>query len=382
MTSKQTDEAATVEGLFEIVDRGFGFLRQLKANYRPRPGDAFVPASLVREAALSDGLYLAGPSAPPSDENRRSGNRGPQLARVDEINGEASSRFEPPVPFADLVSVDPTEPLHLARTGEDVAMRAVELVTPIGKGQRGIIVAAPKAGKTTLIEQLAAGIAGNHPEVTLLVALIDERPEEVTHLKRSVRGEVVASSSDESTEDQLRIARLMLERAKRLVEQGKDVVVLLDSITRFGRASNRGQVGRGKTMSGGIDSRALEFPRKFFGSARNAENGGSLTILATAIVNSGSQMDEVIFQEFKGTGNMELVLDRRIAERRVFPAIDVSASGTRKEEKLFDAWELPRVQALRRALATLKPVEAAEYLLKAIRETSSNRELLERIPIT
>jgi transcription termination factor Rho len=203
----------------------------------------------------------------------------------------------------------------------------------------------------------------------------------VTHLRRSVRGEVVASSSDEATEDQLRLARLMLERAKRLVEQGKDVVLLLDSLTRFGRASNRGQTGRGKTMSGGIDSRALEFPRKFFGAARNIEGGGSLTILATAIVGSGSQMDEVIFQEFKGTGNMELVLDRRVAERRVFPAIDVNASGTRKEEKLFDAWELPRVNGLRRALSTLKPVEAAEHLLKAVRDSRSNRELLERVPV-
>jgi transcription termination factor Rho len=211
--------------------------------------------------------------------------------------------------------------------------------------------------------------------------LIDERPEEVTHFKRAVRGEVVASSSDEATEDQLRLTRLMLERAKRLVEQGRDVVLLLDSLTRFGRASNRGQAGRGKTLSGGMDSRALEFPRKFFGAARNIEGGGSLTILATVIVGSGSQMDEVIFQEFKGTGNMELVLDRRIAERRIYPAIDVSASGTRKEEKLFTAWELPRVQALRRALATQKPPEAAEYLLKALRESSSNRELLERIPV-
>jgi transcription termination factor Rho len=367
-----------VEGLLELTDRGYGFLRQRLANYRPRPGDPFVPPALVRDAGLVEGLYIVADAAEP-DAGRRGG--GPQIVQIREINGAAASAYDPPAQFGDLVSIDPTERLRLSRGSEDVAMRAVELVTPIGKGQRGLIVAAPKAGKTTLVEQLAGGIAANHPEVDLLVVLIDERPEEVTHLKRSVRGEVVASSSDESTEDQLRLTRLVLERAKRLVEQGRDVVLLLDSLTRFGRASNRGQAGRGKTLSGGIDSRALEFPRKFFGAARKVEGGGSLTILATAIVGSGSQMDEVIFQEFKGTGNMELVLDRRVAERRIFPAIDINASGTRKEEKLFTEWELPRVQALRRALSTLKPPEAAEHLVKAVRDSASNEELLGRIPV-
>jgi transcription termination factor Rho len=366
------------EGLLELSDRGYGFLRQQKANYRPRPGDPFVPPALVRDAGLLDGLYVEGETAP-ADASRRGG--GPQVVRILAINGEPVDVYDPPAPYGDMVSIDPTERLALSRGGDDIAMRAVELVTPVGRGQRGLIVAAPKAGKTTLVEQLAAGISANQPDVVLLVVLIDERPEEVTHLKRSVRGEVVASSSDESTEDQLRLTRLVLERAKRLVEQGRDVVLLLDSLTRFGRASNRGQVGRGKTLSGGVDSRALEFPRKFFGAARNIEGGGSLTILATVIIGSGSQMDEVIFQEFKGTGNMELVLDRRIAERRIYPAIDINASGTRKEEKLFTEWELPRVQALRRALATQKPPEAAEYLLKAVRETTSNQELLERIPV-
>ena len=367
-----------VEGLLELTDRGYGFLRQRTANYRPRPGDPFVPPALVRDAGLVEGLYIVADAAEP-ETGRRGG--GPQIVQIREINGAAASSYDPPAQFGDFVSVDPVERLRLSRGPEDVAMRAVELVTPIGKGQRGLIVAAPKAGKTTLVEQLASGIAANHPEVDLLVVLIDERPEEVTHLKRSVRGEVVASSSDESTEDQLRLTRLVLERAKRLVEQGRDVVLLLDSLTRFGRASNRGQAGRGKTLSGGIDSRALEFPRKFFGAARKVEGGGSLTILATAIVGSGSQMDEVIFQEFKGTGNMELVLDRRVAERRIFPAIDVNASGTRKEEKLFTEWELPRVQALRRALSTLKPPEAAEHLVKAVRDSASNEELLGRIPV-
>jgi len=363
-----------VEGLVEISDRGFAFLRQPKAGYKPRSGDPFIPPQLVRSAGLLDGLVVRGDAID-------SGRRGPQLERITSINGEDASTYDPPKPFADLVSIDPTERLALARGPEDVSMRVVELVAPIGKGQRGLIVAAPKAGKTTLVEQLALGIAENHPEVTLIVALIDERPEEVTHLKRSVRGEVVASSSDESTEDQLRLARLLLDRARRLVEQGRDVVLLLDSLTRFSRASNRG-TGRGRTMSGGIDAGALDFPRKFFGAARNVEGGGSLTVLATIIVGSGSQMDEVIFQEFKGTGNMELVLDRRIAERRIFPAVDVNASGTRKEEKLFDDWELPRVRLLRRALSSQKAPEAAEYLLQAIRTSTSNRELLEKIPVT
>jgi transcription termination factor Rho len=377
----QDNDAQAVEGLFEPTERGFGFLRQSKASYRPRPGDPFVPPAVVRDAGLLEGLYIKGIAGSSEDGGRTAGRRGPQLEYVTEINGQPISRFEPRTIFADAVSVDPTERLKIARGRDDVAMRALDLIAPIGKGQRGLIVAAPKAGKTTLIEQIATGIAVNHPEVTLLVVLIDERPEEVTHLKRSVRGEVVAASADEATEDQLRLTRLMLERAKRLVEQGDDVVLLLDSLTRFGRASNRGQSGRGKTMSGGIDTRALEFPRRFFGAARKVDGGGSLTVLATVIVGSGSQMDEVIFQEFKGTGNMELVLERRIAERRVFPAIDVNASGTRKEEKLFDAWELPRVQALRRALSTLKPVEAAEHLLRAVRESASNRELLERVPL-
>lgn len=379
--SDQNENTDAVEGLFEVTDRGFGFLRQRKLTFRPRAGDPFVAAHLVRDANLIDGLYLRALVDAEASGGRSGGARGPQVQQILEINGEPGSRYAPAAAFSDLVSIDPLEQLKLARSGEDVSMRALELLAPIGKGQRGLIVAPPKAGKTTLIEHLASGIAENHPEVELIVVLIDERPEEVTHLRRSIRGDVVAASSDESTDDQLRLARLMLERAKRLVEGGRDVVVLLDSLTRFGRASNRGQMGRGKTMSGGVDSRALEFPRKFFGAARNVEHGGSLTILATAIVGTGSQMDEVIFQEFKGTGNMELVLDRRLAERRIFPAFDVNASGTRKEEKLFTEWELPRVRNLRRALASLKSAEATEYLLKAITASQSNRELLERIPV-
>ncbi len=370
----------TVTGLLEAGDRGLGYLRDLGTNVRVRPSDPIVPAALMREAGLTEGLVIEG-GVEESTGGERRAPRAPQLATVERINGVQTPVWRPDTAFADLVSVDPDRVLELARGAGDVSMRVVELISPIGRGQRGLIVAPPKSGKTTLIEQLAAGISENQSDVELIVVLIDERPEEVTHIRRSIRGEVVASSSDEDTGDQLRLARLMLERAKRLVESGRDVVLLLDSITRFGRASNRGQSGRGRTMSGGIDTRALEFPRKFFGAARNTENGGSLTILATAIVGSGSQMDEVIFQEFKGTGNMELVLDRRIAERRLFPAIDVAQSGTRKEEKLFSEWELPRVRSLRRALSTLKPVEATEALLKAVRDSSSNRELLDRVPV-
>ena len=377
MAETETNDRSGAEGLLELTDRGFGFLRQRKNNYRVMSGDVYVPPALIREARLVEGLYLKGEATRQGDSAPR---RGPQLERITEINGAESSVYAPQRPFAELVSIDPETPLRLSRGAESVSARVVELIAPIGKGQRGLVVAAPKTGKTMLIEELAAGVAENHPEVALIVLLIDERPEEVTHLKRAVRGEVVASSSDESTESQLRLSRLMLERAKRLVEEGRDVLILLDSITRFGRASNRGQSGRGKTMSGGIDSRALEFPRKFFGAARNVEAGGSLTIIATALVDTGSQMDEVIFQEFKGTGNMELVLDRRLAERRIFPAIDINASGTRKEEKLFSEWELPRMRKLRRALAGLKPAEAMEHLLRVIGETDSNRALLEKVP--
>ena len=368
----------SVAGLLEIGERGFGFLRDPKVNFRARTGDPFVTARLIEDAGLDEGLLIEGGADEPAAADRRTG-RGPQLVSIRHINGVEASVWKPDVPFAELVSIDPEDPFRLARGPDDLAMRVVELVAPIGHGQRGLIVAPPKSGKTTLIEQLATGFSENHPDVDLLVVLIDERPEEVTHLKRTIRGEVVASTSDEDTEVQLRLARLMLERAKRLVEAGRHVVLLLDSITRFGRASNRGQAGRGRTMSGGIDTRALEFPRKFFGAARNAEDGGSLTILATAIVGSGSQMDEVIFQEFKGTGNMEIILDRQIAERRIFPAVDVLKSGTRREELLMTADDLRQRHTLRRALAEMSSIEAAQFLNDRLSKTQTNRGFLETL---
>ena len=375
--ASHTEPTQSVEGILELTDTGAGHLRDATVSYRVRATDPFVAADLVREARLDQGLVVGGPAASVT----RNGRARLELSSVASINGLPADRRSAVAPFGDLVSIDPFERLNLVRGGTDVSMRVLELVAPVGKGQRGLLVAAPKAGKTTLIEQIAEGVSANHPEAVLLVVLVDERPEEVTHLRRTIKGDVVAATSDESTEDQLRLAGLMLERARRIVEDGRNAVLLLDSLTRLGRASNRGQSGRGRTMSGGVDSRALEFPRKFFGAARKIEGGGSLTILATVIVGSGSQMDDVIFQEFKGTGNMELVLDRRLAEQRIFPAVDVNASGTRKEEKLFDEWELARVRALRRALSTLKPADAMQRLLKAIGETDSNRALLERIPV-
>jgi transcription termination factor Rho len=314
--------------------------------------------------------------------SRRGGGSGPsrELGSIETINGLPPGKLPETPPYTELVSEHPSEALKLAQAADGpLSLRVIDLITPIGKGQRGLIVAAPKTGKTILLEQIGHSIAEHYPEVHLIVLLIDERPEEVTHMRRNINGEVVASSSDGTSANHIRVARLMLERARRLVEMNQDVVILLDSITRLGRASNRQQKGRGKTMTGGIDSRALEFPRQFFGAARNIEGGGSLTILGTALVDTGSQMDEIIFQEFKGTGNMELVLDRRLAESRIFPAIDISRSGTRREEMLFTKQELPRVHLLRRALAGMKPVEAMNLLLNKMKKTPSNDALLNQI---
>jgi transcription termination factor Rho len=298
---------------------------------------------------------------------------------ADTVNGLPVKELSSIRPFNALVSEHPTEAIWLSPGEESLSLRVIDLITPVGKGQRGLIVAAPKTGKTILLEQIGCSIAKHYPDIHLIVLLIDERPEEVTHMRRTINGEVIASSADGTTANHIRVARLMLERARRLVELGGDVVILLDSITRLGRASNRQQKRRGKTMTGGIDSRALEFPRQFFGAARSIESGGSLTILGTALVDTGSQMDEIIFQEFKGTGNMELVLDRRLAESRIFPAIDISRSGTRREEMLFDEKELPKVHLLRRALAGLKPVEAMNLLLNKMKKTQSNEALLNEI---
>ncbi|HLG13705.1 MAG TPA: transcription termination factor Rho [Blastocatellia bacterium] len=368
-----------VSGVLELNEKGFGFLRQAAANYLPSLKDVFVGRSVIQLFKLREGVHVSGRAAPSPDSRGRK--QSDQLIDVAEINGLSPDQYALTPEFAELTSVDPTERLELSAGSDNISMRVLDLIAPIGKGQRGLIVAPPKTGKTTLIEEIAEAVADNHPEVHLVVLLVDERPEEVTHMKRRVRGEVIASSADQSGPLHLQMARLVLERVKRMVECGQDVVMLLDSITRLARAANRETSRRGKTMSGGVDSRAMEFPRRFFGAARKAEQGGSLTIMGTALIDTGSQMDEVIFNEFKGTGNLEIVLDRRLAERRIFPAIDISKSGTRKEEKLFDADVLPQIHLLHRALAGKKPVEAMELLLKGLSDTRDNAEFLNRLKV-
>ncbi|MGA9771531.1 MAG: transcription termination factor Rho [Blastocatellia bacterium] len=364
-------------GVLQINEKGFGFLRHAINNYQPSPKDIFVPRNIIQKFALREGVMVSGTAG--LSDNGRGRHQADQLTDISDINGLAPEDYSRLTEFTRLTSVDPTERLELSTGNDNISMRVLDLIAPIGKGQRGLIVAPPKTGKTTIIEQIAESIADNHPETHLVVLLIDERPEEVTHLKRRVRGEVIASSADQDSDLHLLVARLVHERVKRMVESRQDVVMLLDSITRLARASNRETSRRGRTMSGGVDSRAMEFPRKFFGAARKAEEGGSLTIIGTALVDTGSQMDEVIFQEFKGTGNLEIVLDRKLAERRIFPAIDISKSGTRKEEKLFDAQTMTRINMLRRALAGKKSVEAMELLLKGLTETANNRQFLDRI---
>ena len=390
MTTDRPSESLA-EGLLELDGHGGGYLRRGRNSYLPSPDDPKISQRLIEEHSLREGLLVTGPTAmgrSSSHRSRRGGGGGNrtfiELTAVEAVNGFAARDLPAVHHFSDLVSLNPNKFLRLSGgpTSDNLSLRVIDLITPIGRGQRGLIVAAPKTGKTILLEQIGQAVAELHPEVHLIVLLIDERPEEVTHFRRTVQGEVVASSADSTAASHLRVARLMLERSRRLVEMGKDVFILLDSITRLGRASNREQRGKGKTMTGGIDSRALEFPRQFFGAARNAEEGGSLTILGTALVDTGSQMDEVIFQEFKGTGNMELVLDRRLAESRVFPAIDISGSGTRREEMLFSPEELPKIHLLRRALADLKPTEAMNLLLDRMKKTKSNQELLASIRLS
>jgi transcription termination factor Rho len=364
-------------GVLQINEKGYGFLRQASNSYLPGPKDVFVPRNLIQKFSLREGVDIIGTAVPPSNGQGR--NQSDQLAEVEQINGLTPEQYARTPLFNDLVSIDPTERLELSAGNDKMSMRVLDLIAPIGKGQRGLIVAPPKTGKTTLIEEIAESVADNHPETHLVVLLVDERPEEVTHMRRRVRGEVIASSADQGSDLHLQVARLVLERVKRMVECGQHVVMLLDSITRLARASNRETSRRGKIMSGGVDSRAMEFPRRFFGAARNAEHGGSLTIIGTALIDTGSQMDEVIFQEFKGTGNLEVVLDRKLAERRIFPAIDISKSGTRKEEKLFDPETLPQIHLLRRALAGKKPVEAMELLLKGLSESPDNAGFLSRL---
>jgi len=360
-------------GYLEISEKGFGFLRSPEGFFAPKPTDIFLTPDTIKKNFLREGCFVAGPLQPPHRGNN------PQLKQVDTVNGMPFSEYEKSVRFENLVTIDPIEKFKLETSPDLIETRIIDLVTPIGKGTRGLIVAPPRTGKTTILKQIANAITQNHPEVHVLVLLIDERPEEVTDFQRSVKAEVVASSNDQEIETHVRLSRFMIERCRRMVETGKDVFVLLDSLTRVARAYNNVHGGSGRTMTGGVDARALEIPRKIFASARKTENGGSLTIIATALVETGSRMDELIFQEFKGTGNMELVLDRKLADRRIFPAIDIPRSGTRKEEKLYPPKYYEAIRKLRRMMVDLNSIEAMETLITAVKKYKTNEEMLEKL---
>jgi transcription termination factor Rho len=368
-----SDDKKTAEGVLEMHGKGgYGFLRNAARNYAPQGGDVSVPGPLLSRFGLREGLHISGPLESPRH------NSGPRLAKIEFVEGQPVEQYRSRK-FDDLTPIDPHEQIVLETEGGPLTTRVMDLLTPIGKGQRGLIVAPPRTGKTVLLQHIAEAVTRNHPEMHLIMLLIDERPEEVTDIRRTVRGEVIASSSDRDSTSHARTAELAVERAKRLAEQGRSVFVLLDSLTRLARAYNRNAGNSGRTMSGGIDSRALELPKRLFGAARAFEEGGSLTVLGTALIDTGSRMDEIIFQEFKGTGNMEMVLDRRLAERRVYPALDIAASGTRKEERLLPQEVLQRVTLLRRSLVQMKPIEGMESMVKKLGEYPSNSAFLDRI---
>lgn len=368
---KEFDGAISNEGVLEIMQDGYGFLRSSDYNYLASPDDIYVSPSQIKLFGLKTGDTCKGSIRPPKE-----GEKYFALLKVESVNGKTTEEIRDRVAFEYLTPLFPEEKLNLSTTGTDMSMRILDLFSPIGKGQRGMIVAQPKTGKTVLLKNIANAIAANHPEVYLLVLLIDERPEEVTDMARSVKAEVIASTFDEQAERHVKVASIVLEKAKRMVECGHDVVILLDSITRLARAYNTVVPSSGKILSGGVDANALHKPKRFFGAARNIENGGSLTIIATALIETGSKMDEVIFEEFKGTGNMELQLDRKLSNKRVYPAIDVTASGTRREDLLLKEEELQRVWILRKYMADMNSNEAMELLLSRMKGTRNNDEFL------
>jgi transcription termination factor Rho len=359
------------EGVLEVLPDGFGFLRAPDYNYLPGPDDIYVSPSQIRKFDLHTGDTVSGQIRPPKD-----GERYFALIKVEAVNFEPPERAREKVFFENLTPLYPQQKISLETNAENLSARVLDMMVPIGKGQRGLIVAPPRTGKTMLLQNIANSITTNHPEVYLIVLLIDERPEEVTDMQRSVRGEVISSTFDEPAQRHVQVAEMVIEKAKRLVEHKKDVVILLDSITRLARAYNTIVPPSGKILSGGVDSNALQRPKRFFGAARNIEEGGSLTIMATALVDTGSRMDEVIFEEFKGTGNLEIHLDRKLTDRRVFPSIDIQKSGTRKEELLIPKEELSRVWVLRKVLTPLSPVEAMELLLSRMAKTKTNHDFL------
>ncbi|NIA30590.1 MAG: transcription termination factor Rho [Actinobacteria bacterium] len=360
------------EGVLEVLPDGYGFLRSPDFNYLPGPDDIYVSPSQIKRFGLRTGDTVSGQIRPPKENERFFA-----LLKVEAVNYENPEEAKTKILFDNLTPLYPDSRINLETNSKDYSMRIMNLLTPIGKGQRGLIVAQPKTGKTTLLKQIANSISENHPEVKMIVLLIDERPEEVTDMQRSVKAEVVSSTFDEPAERHVQVSDMVLEKSKRLVEYGNDVVILLDSITRLARAHNAVVPHSGKILSGGVDANALHRPKRFFGAARNIEEGGSLTIIATALIDTGSRMDEVIFEEFKGTGNMELVLDRRLSDRRIFPSIDVNRSGTRKEELLLEDLELKRVWILRKLLAELSVVEAMEFLQGKMHGTRSNKSFLD-----
>ncbi len=364
--------AISADGVLEILPDGFGFLRAPDANYLPGPDDIYVSPSQIRRFNLRTGDVVSGQIRPPKD-----GERYFALLKVEMINFEEPERAREKILFDNLTPLYPEEQLRLEHDPKEFTTRIIDLVTPIGKGQRGLIVAAPRTGKTMMLQHIAHGITNNHPDVVLIVLLIDERPEEVTDMQRSVRGEVVSSTFDEPATRHVQVAEMVIEKAKRLVEHGHDVVILLDSITRLARAYNAVVPPSGKILSGGVDSNALRGPKKFFGAARNIEEGGSLTIIGTALIDTGSRMDEVIFEEFKGTGNSEIHLDRRLMDKRIFPCMEINRSGTRKEELLITRDVLNRVWILRKLLSQLNTVEAMEFLTDKLQGTKNNQEFLD-----
>ncbi|MBS4016100.1 MAG: transcription termination factor Rho [Candidatus Latescibacteria bacterium] len=370
---QKTDATVQVSGVLEVLQEGFGFLRSPDYSYLPSSDDIYVAPSQIKKFLLKTGDTIIGQARPPKNSERYFA-----LLRIETVNSDPLNVIQERIPFDELTPLYPQERIRLELEDKnEYSMRVNDLFVPIGKGQRGLIVSPPRAGKTMLLQKIANSITTNHPEVVLMILLIDERPEEVTDMERSVKAEVISSTFDEVPERHVEVADIVLEKARRLVEHKRDVVILLDSITRLSRAHNLVVPHSGRTLSGGLDSNALQKPKKFFGAARNIEEGGSLTIIATALIDTGSRMDDVIFEEFKGTGNMELVLDRKLADRRIFPAIDLQKSGTRKEELLLSEFELNRIWIMRKLLADLNPVEMMEFVMDKMRLSKNNAEFLD-----
>ena len=373
-TSDSPPETSFASGVLEITEKGYGFLRQQKNDFKASPGDVFISKDFVGGDRLRTGLFIEGEVQAVSKKKA-----GPRMSKILRVNGKSYDEWPDVIPFLDQIVVDPHPHMPLETMDGPMEMRVLDLICPVGKGQRGLIVAPPRSGKTVLLQQIANAILANCPEVHVIVLLVDERPEEVTDFKRNVAGEIIYSNNDQEVANHVRITEFTIERARRMAEFGQDVIILLDSLTRLGRAYNRYIEGSGRTMTGGVDIRALEIPKRLFGAARKLENAGSLTILATALIETGSRMDDLIFEEFKGTGNMELQLDRRLAEKRIYPAVDISRSGTRKEELLYQPWALPKIHMLRRFLSQLNVDQAMPQLLRVVSKFKTNEEFLRHL---